>query len=121
MAIDLNIPNNIKRPSRQAAIEAARKELYNKSPKDNFIAIEFDYSKSIVLPYEDGLQFLSCLKNAEVLHEPYNKQASIASFDSKQFKSRVFSRKEYEDIKIAAMLGITVEELNAPEEEPLPF
>lgn len=95
----------------------ALKEIYSKTPKDNFIAIEFDYSKSILLPYDEGLKFLSCLKQAELLEESYNKPKSINPFESTHFKTKILSRKEYEDIKVAALLGITVEELNAKEEK----
>lgn len=116
-----HIPEALKKPSKKTAIAHARAELYNKVPKENFLAIDFDYGKSVVLPYNEGLQFLSCLKNAELLTDQYSKPKTITSFESTYFKSRILSRKEYEDTKIAAMLGITVEELNADEEQPIPF
>lgn len=97
--------------------EDALKKIYSKTPKDNFIAIEFDYSKSVLLPYDEGLKFLSCLKQAELLTEKYGSDASIGMFDSSTFKTRIISRKEYEDIKVAALLGITVKELKAQEEQ----
>jgi hypothetical protein len=97
-------------------IQAALKELYSKTPKDNFLAIEVDYAKSIVLPYDDGLKFLACLKNAEMYSHSYNQPKTITHFDHDRFKTSVLSRKEYEDMKIAAMLGVTVEELNAKPE-----
>jgi len=99
------------------AYEEALRKIYSKTPKDNFLAIEFDYCKSILLPYEDGLKFLGCLKNAELLNEAYNKPKTIGAFDANAFKTRIISRKEYEDIKVAALLGVTVEELNAVEEK----
>ena len=107
--------------SKQEKVQEALAKIYNKAPKENFMAIEYDYNKALILPYEDGLKFWATLKNAETLHTPYSKPATITGFDTGHFKSRVFSRKEYEDIKVAAMLGITVEELNTPEEEPVPF
>jgi hypothetical protein len=118
---DLYVPDSIRKMTKKEAAVQARKELYSKLPKENFLAIEFDYNKSVLLPYDDGLKFLSCLKQAELLTEPYSKPKLISSFDSNHFKTRVISRKEYEDIKIATMLGITVEELNADEEQPVPF
>jgi len=116
-----SVPEAIKKPSKKTAIAHARAELYNEVPKENFLAIEYDYSKSIVLPYDEGLRFVACLKNAELLDEPYSKPKAITAFHSNYFKTRILSRKEYEDIKIAAMLGITVDELNADEEQPVPF
>jgi len=111
------IPPAIKRMSKKEAAAQARAELYNKMPKENFLAIDFDYNKSIVLPYDEGLRFVACLKNAELLDEPYSKAKTITGFQSNYFKTRILSRKEYEDIKIAALLGITVDELNKEDEE----
>lgn len=116
---DMHVPDSIKKLTKKQAVAQARAELYSKVPKENFLAIEFDYSKSIVLPYDEGLRFVACLKNAELLEEPYSKPKSITSFQSNYFKTRILARKEYEDIKIAAMLGITVDELNADEEQPV--
>lgn len=113
------VPESIKKLSKKSAIAQARAELYNKMPKDNFLAIEYDYNKSIVLPYDEGLKFVACLKNAELLHEPYSKTKTITGFESNYFKTRILSRKEYEDIKIAALLGISVEDLYKEEEEPV--
>jgi sRNA-binding carbon storage regulator CsrA len=121
MAISAAIPESLKKVSKQAAIAQARAELYNKIPKENFLAIEYDYNKSIVLPYDEGLRFVACLKNAEVLDEPYSKPKAINAFQSNYFKTRILARKEYEDIKIAALLGITVEELNMKEEQPVDY
>ena len=115
------IPEAIKKMTRKQAIAQARAELYNKMPKENFLAIEYDYSKSIVLPYDEGLRFVACLKNAEVLEEPYSKAKNIKAFESSYFKTRILSRKEYEDIKIAALLGVSVEDLYKEEEETVPF
>lgn len=111
------IPPAIKRMSKKEAAAQARAELYNKMPKENFLAIDFDYNKSIVLPYDEGLKLVACLKNAELLDEPYSKAKTITSFQSNYFKTKILSRKEYEDIKIAALLGITVEELNSEQDE----
>lgn len=111
------IPEGLKKLSKKQAVAQARAELYNKMPKENFLSIEFDYNKSIVLPYDQGLTFVACLKNAELLNEPYSKAKTITSFESNYFKTRILSRKEYEDIKIAALLGISVEELYKEEEE----
>ena len=115
------IPEAIKKMTKKQAIAQARAELYNKMPKENFLAIEYDYNKSIVLPYDEGLRFVACLKNAEVLEEQYNKPKTITAFQSNYFKTRILSRKDYEDIKIAALLGITVEELNTEEEQPVDY
>ncbi len=111
------IPPAIKKMSKEQAIAQARAELYSKVPKENFLAIDFDYNKSVLLPYDEGLKFVACLKNAELLDEPYSKAKTITGFQSNYFKTRILSRKEYEDIKIAALLGIPVEDLYKEKEE----
>jgi hypothetical protein len=100
--------------------EDALKKIYSKTPKDNFLLIEFDYSKSLCLPYEEGLKFLSCLKTAELYEDRYNKAKNIQPLSGDHFKTKVLSRKDYEDIKVAALLGVTVDELLA-EKEKEPF
>lgn len=100
--------------------ETALKQIYSKAPKENFLLIEFDYSKSLLLPYDDGLKFLSCLKQAELYTETYSKPKTIGPFNSDTFKTKVLSRKDYEDLKVSTLLGVTVEELYAEEEQPLP-
>jgi hypothetical protein len=97
--------------------EEALKKIYSKAPKDNFLLIEFDYSKNLCLPYEEGLKFLSCLKTAELYSDNYNKPKTIQPFSGDHFKTRVLSRKDYEDIKVAALLGVTVDELLAEKEK----
>lgn len=101
--------------------EEALKKLYGKTPKDNFLVIEIAYDRSILLPYDEGLKFLSCLKQAELYNEPYSKPKSIVTFNTDYFKTKILSRQDYEDIKVAALLGVTVEELLAKGEQPIPF
>jgi hypothetical protein len=97
--------------------EEALKKLYSKTPKENFLLIEFDYSKSLCLPYEEGLKFLSCLKQAELYSDQYSKPKTIQPFSGDHFKTTILSRKNYEDIKVAALLGVTVDELLAEKEK----
>ena len=99
------------------AYEEALKKIYNKTPKDNFVAIKFDYGKCVLLPYDDGMKFLSCLKQAELLNEQYGNPKTIVGFDSSAFETKILSRKDYEDIKVSALLGVTIDELNAKEEQ----
>lgn len=99
----------------KAEYAEALKQIYSKSLKENLLLIEFDYAKSILLPYDEGLKFIGCLKQAELYTASYSKPKTIQPFNSDHFKTSILSRKDYEDIKIAHLLGLTVEELNAPE------
>lgn len=115
-----HIPENLKKPDKKKAIKMALADLYNKAPKDNFMLIEFDYSKCLLLPYDEALKFLACLKQAELFTDRYNEPKKILPFPSDIFKTRTLSRKEFEDIKVAAILGVTVDELNALDEVHAP-
>lgn len=95
--------------------EEALKKVYSKTPKDNFLIIEFDYKNNVLLPYDEGIKFLGCLKQAELYQEPYGKAKAIVPFDEATFKTRILSRKEYEDIKVASLLGVTLDELRESE------
>lgn len=105
----------------QKAYDETLKKIYSSKPKENFLLIEFDYTKSLLLPYDEGLKLLSCFKSAELYEERYSQPKRILPFNSETFKTRTLSRQEYEDIKIAALLGVTVEELLERNAEPIPF
>ena len=42
-----------------------------KEPKDNLLLFTLDYTQ-VLLPYDQGLALLECLKNAEALESTYN-------------------------------------------------
>lgn len=90
------------------------KKLYSKTPKDNFLRISYDYNKFLVFPYDEGIKFLACLRHAETMTEGYSKPALITGFKADYFQASTLSREDYENIKIAAMLNITLEELLNP-------
>lgn len=90
----------------------ALKKLYSKElPKENFLLIRFDYYKQLVLPYEEGIKLMSTLKNAQLMEDNYGKPKKFTSFSTTDFTTSILTREEYEYIKIAAMLNVTVEEL----------
>ena len=89
----------------------ALKKVQGAKAKDNYMAFELAYDKKLVLPYKDGIIFLSALNTAEQLHEPYGSgQHRIAEFDRKSINVTILSHDEYIRIKIAALLGISPEE-----------
>lgn len=92
--------------------EEALKAVRSNKPKENLMTIEIEYNKQLILPYKDGLALLATLERAEVLHAPYNKPPSIVGLDdTDRFKSAVMPYQSYEDIKVANLLGITVDEV----------
>ena len=82
-----------------------------KEQKDNLILFTLDYTQ-VILPYEDGLKLFECLKNAEALESSYNTEhTKIKNFDGSNVKISVFSYKQYQDIKVAQLMGISYKEL----------
>lgn len=80
-------------------------------PKDNFMVIKLSYDLKLVLPYKAGLAFLDALANAEQLYQEYNEQHRICAMETSRVQANVMSQKEYREYKIAALMGIKLEEV----------
>ena len=79
--------------------------------KPNLLLFTLDYTQ-VLLPYEDGLRLFECLKNAEALESTYNTEhTKIKNFDGSNVKMGLFSYKQYQDIKVAQLMGISYKEL----------
>lgn len=89
----------------------ALKRVQTKQAKQNFMVIEMGYDNSIVLPYSDGLTFMAALEKAETLTEGYSKPKAIVGMERGKIKSTLMPHSEYEQIKIAALLNITIAEV----------
>jgi hypothetical protein len=100
----------------KAEIAAALKQVQSTRPTENFIVVQISYDKKILLPYKQGIAFLATLEHAEMLYEPYSKPKAIKGVEEDTFQSRVFSRQDYEDIKVSTLLNITLDELKAARE-----
>ena len=82
-----------------------------KEPKDNLLLFTLDYTQ-VLLPYDQVLVLLGCLKNAEALESTYNTEhTKIKNFDGSSVKMGLFSYKQYQDIKVAQLMGISYKEL----------
>lgn len=89
----------------------AIKAVQTKKPKENFLVIEFGYDCKIVLPYKDGMAFMTSFTNAEQLSEKYNEPHRIVGFKRDLLTIRIMSGEEYEQYKIAALLNISIDEV----------
>ena len=79
--------------------------------KPSLLLFTLDYTQ-VLLPYEDGLRLFECLKNAEALESTYNTEhTKIKNFDGSSVKMGLFSYKQYQDIKVAQLMGISYKEL----------
>lgn len=95
-------------------LEAVKKITVLK-PKENFMVIELYYDNKLVLPYKDGITFLSAMSNAEYLKESYSEPHRISGITRDVFKTTVMSSEDYNRYKIAALLNITIDELKEHE------
>lgn len=87
--------------------EDALKQLEN-TTKPNFIQIGFDYGSVFILPYEDGVTLMKCLKNAEILLHNYDvEKVTIVPFNDERFTAKPFPYQKYQDIKVAQLMSIS--------------
>lgn len=91
----------------------ALKKVSERKSRDNFIIIELDYSKKLILPYKDGIAFLATLASAEQLNDRYGSPKTIVPLEADAIKTTIMSATEYEQIKIAALLNVTVDEVKS--------
>lgn len=91
--------------------EALKKVQAKKTRDPNFLVIHYNYDCKIVLPYDDGMNFVKSLEKAEMLRDSYNEQHRIEEIEREQIRFWVMSREEYERYKIAALLGIKPDEV----------
>lgn len=103
----------------QNELDAALKHVRTQR-KPNFLLIEISYNTKLVLPYEDGMQVMASLKNAELMEESYGQRPQIHPIGKDAFRSVPMAYEIYEDIKVATLLNVTVEELHEARLKPLP-
>lgn len=93
--------------------EALKQVQATKKPKTNFLLIQFGYDFKVLVPHQDGLTFLASLASAEQYVEAYKEPSRIVEVEKDRIRFSPFSHEEYERHKIAALLGITPEEVKA--------
>ena len=83
---------------------------------DNYIKIEFDYNCSYIFPYDDGITILNMFKNAEEYNtENYENHTIIPLKNTPT--TTVIANQQYKNMKMAALLNITVKELELSQKE----
>ena len=89
----------------------ALKLVQNKKIKDNFLLIELYYDRKVILPYKEGIAFITSLVNAEQYRDSYGKPPIITDLEKDFIKVTTVSALEYEQIKIAALLNVSLEDV----------
>lgn len=75
-----------------------------------YLSIEIGYNLSIILPFKEGMAFLSSLENAEKVTMPSYGQPTI-KFNTERFeiKTEIVSQAFYREQKMNHLLGVTDE------------
>ena len=92
---------NITADDLNKAIKAVRAE----KKAESYVRIDKEYGTFLVLPYKQGLAFMQALEGAEIFEERYSGPPQCKPI-SDLFAMRPMSREEYEDYKVAELLGI---------------
>lgn len=110
-----------KSKSEQINLINGARHIVNSKPKDNWILIEVSWDKKLVLPYDQGMVLLAALKNAELMTDEYGKDPKIVPIAKESFRTVTLAHQHYEDIKVAALLNVSLQELHDSRADELPF
>ncbi len=97
--------------------DQALKKVQARKSNENMMMIKVSYDSTVVLPYKDGLVLLGALTNAESYKSTYGHPVRISSFDKDSFIVNVLSFADYQQIKIAELLNVSVDELKQAQKE----
>lgn len=89
----------------------AVKKVRASKAKENFFLFRMGYDTTLVLPHSHGVAVLAALEYAELLAEPYGENKTISGIDKETLRFSMMSRAEYEQIKIAALLGVSTKDV----------
>ena len=101
--------------------EDAVKKIQTKKPTDNYMIIETSYNSKLLLPYKDGIALMSALVNAEEFKDSYGENPRILPVNRSIVSSTLLSREDYESIKVAALLNMSVDQLKNQTATEIPF
>lgn len=77
--------------------------------KPNMMIVNLSYNQRVILPYADGLALMAALQQAEILSDRYAQQISIKPMSQDSVTCAVISRDDYDQIKIAELLGVSLD------------
>jgi hypothetical protein len=83
----------------------------NSKKQANFFVVELSYNRKLVLPHDAGIAFINALKDAEMMNDDYGKEPFIGPLDKDSIRVSSLAHSHYEDIKVARLLNITLQEL----------
>ena len=99
--------------------EEAKKKVRAEKPKENFMIVQID--ARMVLPYSQGVKLLEAIGTAEKMPTPWSDDQYIRPLDAKHsLEIGTLSHFDYERRKIAALLNVTLSDLEAMEKAQQP-
>jgi hypothetical protein len=99
----------------------ARKKVRAEKPQDAFMIIQLDGSDKLILPHKAGVALLDAMTSAEKFNDRWRTSNSrIVPLESGYIVSSSMERREYENYKIAALLNVSVDEVQRLEVPNLP-
>lgn len=96
----------------------AKKQVESWKPKDSYFIFTFGYNVHIVLPHKAGISLMESLNGAEQITDMYG-DGKIVPMESEKYQVRTMSHLEYQQYKIAALLGVSCKEVQKIEEEAM--
>ena len=95
--------------------EAAKQVRSVKKQADSYLVFRFNYGERYILPHKDGLLMMQAMATAEQIpsYFPSDKPPEIKQVGSGAVSIEAMSQKEYENIKNAALLGVSIQDLEA--------
>lgn len=97
--------------------QEALKEAKAAKPKENYCVVQLNYNTKYVLPHKDGVALLATLSTAEQLEDSYGNRNGIHGIEESHFKLTLLSPQQYQRYKIAALLNISLDDLEKFEKE----
>lgn len=99
----------MKLQTRTDILEAVKK--VNEKTKSNYMIVELSYNRKLVLTHDAGVALINALKDAEMMVDDYGKEPFIGPLDKDSIRVSSLAHAHYEDIKVARLLNITLQEL----------
>lgn len=93
--------------------ETAAKQVRAAKKPESYLVFRFNYGERYILPHKEGLALLQSMSAAEQIPSYFNKTDPpvIKQIGTSSISIDAMSQEEYEEIKIAALLGIPLDDL----------
>lgn len=99
--------------STKLTLEEARKKL-NAPSRGQYVKVKLDWASALIFPFQHGMEFIKALEHAESFKSEYGSDPTISGMSTNKsdlFEVSFMTGEEYEQIKMAQLLGIKLEEL----------